>query len=400
MPPKKAPPPVSQKQKQKIVEDKTFGLKNKNKSKKVNEYVQAVQKQVNNPTGRRKEEDPKLKAQKKKEEEEARKAELALLYKPIQAQKAPPGVDPKSLLCEFFKAGTCTKGAKCKFSHDLAIERKAAKIDIYTDARDEEKKEDTMDKWDQAKLEQVVTTKSGGMKPKSDIICKYFLDALEKNQYGWFWECPNGDTCHYRHALPPGFVLKRDVKKKKDEDDETTLEEYIEHERGKITGPLTPVTEASFAEWKKKRIEKKKLEEDEKKKAKEAAIKAGKALSLSGRDLFTYRPDLFVDDDEAGDDDLYQNREASDGEESDEPQKYGMVDASEESDTEEDYTNGGEGSSKSREVGALEEDVFVTEDLDNLDLEDEEDGDGEEEEGEDGDGEGEDGDGEADEDPK
>jgi len=61
---------------------------------------------------------------------------------------------------------------------------------------------------------------------------------------------------------------------------------------------------------------------------------------------------------------------------------------------------GGEGSSKSREVGALEEDVFVTEDLDNLDLEDEEDGDGEEEEGEDGDGEGEDGDGEADEDPK
>ena len=49
-------------------------------------------------------------------------------------------MDPKSLVCEFFKAGTCTKGNKCKFSHDLAVERKAAKIDIYTDQRDEDKK--------------------------------------------------------------------------------------------------------------------------------------------------------------------------------------------------------------------------------------------------------------------
>jgi hypothetical protein len=34
------------KQKQKLVEDKTFGLKNKNKSAKVNKYVQQVQQQV------------------------------------------------------------------------------------------------------------------------------------------------------------------------------------------------------------------------------------------------------------------------------------------------------------------------------------------------------------------
>jgi hypothetical protein len=56
------------------------------------------------------------------------------------------------------------------------------------------------------------------------------LDALEKNQYGWFWECPNGQTCHYRHALPPGFVLKKDKKKKDEEDEEITLEEYLEEE--------------------------------------------------------------------------------------------------------------------------------------------------------------------------
>lgn len=41
---------------------------------------------------------------------------------------------------------------------------------------------------------------------------------------------PNGgDNCMYRHALPPGFVLKKD--KKKEEDKETiSLEEFIEVE--------------------------------------------------------------------------------------------------------------------------------------------------------------------------
>jgi hypothetical protein len=45
------------------------------------------------------------------------------------------GVDPKSILCQFFKAGTCQKGAKCKFSHDIDVERKAEKIDLYSDQR-------------------------------------------------------------------------------------------------------------------------------------------------------------------------------------------------------------------------------------------------------------------------
>jgi len=39
-------------------------------------------------------------------------------------------------LCEFFKAGQCQKGFKCKFSHDLNVQRKGEKIDIYTDKRD------------------------------------------------------------------------------------------------------------------------------------------------------------------------------------------------------------------------------------------------------------------------
>ena len=45
------------------------------------------------------------------------------------------GVDPKSVFCQFFKQGLCKKGDKCKFSHDPACERKAAKINVYSDAR-------------------------------------------------------------------------------------------------------------------------------------------------------------------------------------------------------------------------------------------------------------------------
>lgn len=52
----------------------------------------------------------------------------------------PFGVNPKTILCAFHKAGTCTKGDRCKFSHDLNIERKTTKRDLYTDNRDEEKK--------------------------------------------------------------------------------------------------------------------------------------------------------------------------------------------------------------------------------------------------------------------
>lgn len=27
-----------------------------------------------------------------------------------------------------------------------------------------------------------------------------------------FWQCPNGKDCKYRHALPPGYVLKSQMK--------------------------------------------------------------------------------------------------------------------------------------------------------------------------------------------
>jgi hypothetical protein len=55
----------------------------------------------------------------------------------ISQPKVSPGVDPKSIVCEFLKAGQCGKGFKCKFSHDLNVQRKGEEFDLYSDKRDE-----------------------------------------------------------------------------------------------------------------------------------------------------------------------------------------------------------------------------------------------------------------------
>ncbi|KAG0001589.1 hypothetical protein BGZ79_004440 [Entomortierella chlamydospora] len=307
MPPKKV-------DKKKIVEDKTFGLKNKNRSAKVGRYVENVKNQAAQAGQSRKEmidkEREKQAIVDRKRAEQAKKEELVELFKPVQVQqKVPFGVNPKTVLCAFFKAGTCTKGDKCKFSHDPNVERKTTKRDLYTDNRDEEKKNDTMDKWDQAKLETVVSSKSKGnpSATTTDIVCKYFLEAIENQKYGWFWDCPNGGTqCKYRHALPPGFVLKTKAELRAEANKEIiSIEDFLETERHKLGKNLTPVTVESFAAWKKTRADRAEQEEMAKRKAKEAAYKAGKMLQFSGRELFDFNPEIAGADDEEDGDDVF-----------------------------------------------------------------------------------------------
>ena len=77
--------------------------------------------------------------EKQKAEDEKRRKEEAALIKPVQTQKIPFGVDPKTVLCAFFKAGNCEKGNKCKFSHNLDVERKVEKRNLYDDSREQDK---------------------------------------------------------------------------------------------------------------------------------------------------------------------------------------------------------------------------------------------------------------------
>lgn len=283
MPPKKNEPP---KKAAKAAVDKTFGMKNKKgaTAKKQIALFESQASSSKSPEQKRKDAEKAQREAEKKAAETAKK-EAAELFKPVQVQKVPFGVDPKTVLCQFHKAGNCEKGRKCKFSHDLAIERKAERKNLYADTRDGEAekdpKEENMDDWDEEKLRKVVMSKHGNPKTTTDKVCKYFIDAVENGKYGWFWQCPNGgDKCMYRHSLPPGFVLKTKEQRAAEKAlmDKSplktlTLEDFLEASRAKLTGNLTPVTPESFAKWKKERLDKKAAEE-EARKAKEATGRA------------------------------------------------------------------------------------------------------------------------------
>ncbi|GCC26897.1 zinc finger CCCH domain-containing protein 15 [Chiloscyllium punctatum] len=328
MPPKKASSQPSkkaeQKKKEKVIEDKTFGLKNK-KGAKQQKFIKTVTNQVKHgQTGGK--QVPFEEKKSKKDDKKKELQELNELFKPVVvAQKISKGADPKSVVCAFFKQGQCTKGDKCKFSHDLSLERKSEKRSMYVDARDEELVKDTMENWDVRKLEEVVQKKHGDAEQKKTVIvCKYFLEAIENNKYGWFWVCPGGgDSCMYRHALPPGFVLKKNQKKEVKE--EISLEDLIEKERAALGPDVTRITLETFLEWKKrKRHEKseKALQELEKRKA---DFNAGKAFGVSGREVFEFRPDLISADDEEADETQYTQEQ---GEEIEETVQVNDIDVS------------------------------------------------------------------------
>jgi hypothetical protein len=128
--------------------------------------------------------------------------------------------------------------------------------------------------------------------------------------------------CKYRHALPPGFVLKSE-KKALDElakKDVISLEDFVETEvscarpsrqrpntdygdskprsqRHKLKGPFTPVTPETFAIWLKQRADKKAAEADAAQKAKATQRAAGRVNGMSGRHMFEFGG---VQDEEVG----------------------------------------------------------------------------------------------------
>ncbi|KAJ1338506.1 DRG family regulatory protein Tma46 [Microdochium nivale] len=299
----------------KMVDDKTFGMKNKKggAAQRHIKQIQASAKNGGNPEEKKKLAEKEALQREKQAAEDAKREAEDLLNKPAQIQKVPFGVDPKTVVCIFFKKGNCEKGKKCKFAHDLSLERKVEKINLYSDSRgeEEEKKKETSADWDEEKLRNVVLSKKGNQQTTTDKVCKFFIEAIEDGKYGWFWTCPNGgNECKYKHALPPGFVLKTKEQRAAEKAllDKSplktlTLEDFLETERHKLTGELTPVTEVSFAAWKARRLEKKAAEEL----AQQAKEATGRALFESGNWRFTAEEDEDSDDD--SDDDVTWNLE-------------------------------------------------------------------------------------------
>ncbi|XP_016420571.1 zinc finger CCCH domain-containing protein 15 isoform X2 [Sinocyclocheilus rhinocerous] len=334
MPPKKPPQAAGnkktqEKKKEKIIEDKTFGLKNK-KGAKQQKFIKAVTQQVKYGQQTPRQVAAEAEKNKKKDDKKKELSELNELFKPVvAAQKVSKGVDPKSVLCAFFKQGQCTKGDKCKFSHDLTLERKCEKRSVYVDGRDDELEKDTMENWDEKKLEEVVNKKHGEAekkKAKTQIVCKYFLDAIENNKYGWFWVCPGGgDNCMYRHALPVGFVLKKDKKKEETNEEEISLEDLIETERSTLGANVTRITLETFLAWKKMKRQEKLAKAEQDMERKKADFKAGRAFGVSGREVFEVRPELVDDDDEEADDTKYADDDDYDDDDDDDAEVYNEV---------------------------------------------------------------------------
>ena len=75
--------------------------------------------------------------------------------------------------------GTCGKGDRCKFSHDLEIERKAEKRSLYCDVREDDK--ETSEDWDEEKLKDVIEKKHAeadkSKATKTEIVSSAFISS-------------------------------------------------------------------------------------------------------------------------------------------------------------------------------------------------------------------------------
>ena len=79
----------------------------------------------------------------------------------------------------------------------------------------------------------------------------------------------------------------------------------MEIERAKLDYNLAKITLESFLEWKRKKINERSEKDRKETDRKKAEYKAGKNIGLSGREMFTFNPDLANDEDMDEGEDAY-----------------------------------------------------------------------------------------------
>lgn len=278
----------------KEAKDLTFGMKNKNKSKKIQQFESQIQnKNVNQE-----------KLLNQQYEEKRMKKALEEEQKLLSAihGKVVPKKSEETKICQFFKVGLCNKGKNCKYSHDLAQEAQkeeakqeaqmSDKIDLFTDQRQIlfSINKDNINNWDQKKLEEVIEYNQRDCMQyvTSAKICQHFLQAVENKVYGWMWQCPNGAKCQYKHCLPEGYVFKSQQEETKTVavTDDSLLIDKIDQQRNCLSTKTTPMTKERFDHWLIER--RRKLQEKRESKICEEnkLLGYGNIKKLSGRELF------------------------------------------------------------------------------------------------------------------
>jgi hypothetical protein len=290
MPPKAPVDKAKQAARQKIAEDKTFGLKNKNKSKNVQKYIKSI---TNNAAGAPKggKEQEARSEKEKKEKELQQKALMASLFNK-QVDKKGRAFDPvaKKKAKEAEEAAIAA-GKKLKEEVVKAIIEGVANTIRLTDP----KKGIRMSELGGHAIMHALKDKYANEFKNIQLLL--FIKANDKV----FW-------VDDEESSNPMIRCMEDVNAEV-APDERSIEEIIEERRMQLGPGGTPVTLETFKAWKEKREAERlaKVEEQRKETAKKTG---GKGLvGMSGRDLFTYDASLFVDDDDAVDEQAYEERQ-------------------------------------------------------------------------------------------
>lgn len=291
MPPKAPVDKAKQKEREKIAVDKTFGLKNKNKSKVVQKYIKSI---TNNAAGA-------PKGGKEAAEREAKDA------KQKELQKA-------ALMNSLFNMATDKKGR----AFDPVAKKKAKQAEEDAIAAGKKLKDEVKKDIIEgvANTIRLTNPKTGirmseiGGHPIIQALKTKHADAFKILQLLLFIKAE--DKVFWvddAESSNPTIRCLEDVEAEV-APDSRPIEEIIEERRAALPPGGTPVTLETFKAWKEKR-EAERLERVEQERLENAKKTGGNKglVGMSGRDLFTYDASLFKDEEGAVSADEYDERE-------------------------------------------------------------------------------------------